>query len=212
MHFRWNVYEINELGLLTVGSHLSTRSSTINPKWCRMWGTLYLYVSANKHAYKRIARRENNHSCRHQCNFTRGCASATPRTCALVLFFFFASTSTFNKFPCRTLDTSALVMWGSDDQVLFISQAMRLQHANLWYPSSSGRSRPAETSRSSSLSSQHCSLAAVEPAAQLGPSSPRYRTLSAAFGKRQNGFSFFSFFFALLRSSPLAECADRERL
>lgn len=34
-----------------------------------------------------LHKEKNKHLCPHQCNFTRGCASATPRTCALVLFF-----------------------------------------------------------------------------------------------------------------------------
>lgn len=118
-----------------------------------------------------------------------GCASATPHP-RVLRSLFFASMSTFNEVPCRTLDSSAFVMWRSDDQVLFISQAMRLQQANLWYPSSSGRSRPAETSRSSSLSSQHCSLA-VELAVQRGLSCPRYLTPSAL--ERAKLFCFFCF-------------------
>lgn len=73
-------------------------------------------------------------------------------------------------------------------------QAMSLQQADLWYPSSSDRSRSVETSRSSSPSSQHSSLA-VEPAAQHGLSSLRYLTASVCL-----------FIALLLHISPFSRC------
>lgn len=53
---------------------------------------------------------------------------------------------------------------------------MRRRPVDLWYQSSFGRSRSVETSRNSSLSSQHSWLA-VEPGAQRGRSSLRYLPL-----------------------------------
>lgn len=61
--------------------------------------------------------------------------------------------------------------------VAFVPQAMRPQQADLWYRSSSDHSKSAETSPSSSLSSQHSSLA-VEPAVQRGLYSLRYIIVS----------------------------------
>lgn len=63
---------------------------------------------------------------------------------------------------------------------------MRRRQVDLWYQSSFGRSRSVETSRNSSLSSQHSWLA-VELGAQHGPSSLRYLTVSAYI---PDGFGF----------------------
>lgn len=169
----------------------------LTQKLWRTWGTLYVFVSEiNMHI-------NTQHKEKININVTSCAVVPLPHQIPVLFSVFFASVSTFNEVPCRTLDSSAFVMWGSDDQVLFISQAMRLQQANLWYPSSSGRSRPAETSRSSFLSSQHCSLA-VELAVQRGHSCPRYLALSA--------LQTAKWLFALLHSSPLVECTDRERV
>lgn len=87
----------------------------------------------------------------------------------------------------KSSDGEVRISW----KVPFASQAMRRRQADLWYPSSFGRSRSVETSRNSSLSSQHSWLA-VELQAQHGRSSLRYRTLLASI---PNALPFF----ALLR-------------
>ncbi len=97
---------------------------------------------------------------------------------------------------------SVVVLWGSDERssVLFVPQAMRLQQANLWYLSSFDRCRSVETSRSSSLSSQHSSLAA-ELAAQRGLSSLRCRTIFCFTAL----FSTYTFAWCLLTKWSLME-------
>ena len=86
------------------------------------------------------------------------------------------------------------ILWCEDlMRDVFVPQAMMLHQADLWYRSSFDRSRLVETSPSSSLSSQHSSLA-VEPAARHRPSSLRYPLMSVCL---PYGYYFIATFFKL---------------